>query len=456
MELSNIIDLSIGIDGSFVVTLSATYYRPTEDFPAPESANLILPISKPGGERFTENPAVSAIKIPDSTVSAFVEIYASGSGKEEFWYTNALDEAVSAIASNSTNVNSLNAKGPYRELQLWIDDRLAGVANPYPVLFTGGIILTWWRPIAAYGAFDQPTYMIDITPFIPTLTDGKDHTFTLSVAGQGANHSINESFQLSGNIAIIKDPSGKRTTGNIESYKNEPRISIGGEMCKEGVRTVVEARRKLSISSTLVTGSGKKKVTFSQTLSFKNTQLWGPNGSGQQVNQASAGSSKSTVNFRTSFRDIFSYPLALSLETKKDGSFGILSQGYSRTIKPPKFSGFSTQIDTSQISNGNLQFDASGTVSGGFGQTEQNFTYADAKGSTYTREVGIANVTVLLRDEQSGTLAPRTIRNTQSVRYANQGDGHRFKAIDLANELESEQISLGHNESQCKNGHNFM
>ncbi|KAH9819969.1 peptide N-acetyl-beta-D-glucosaminyl asparaginase amidase A-domain-containing protein [Melampsora americana] len=440
MELSNIIDLSIGIDGSFAVTLSATYYRPTDDFLAPPSADLILPISKAGGNRFTENPAVSAMTIPKSTVSAFVEIYASGSAKEEFWYTNVLDEAVPDITSNSTNASVLNAKGPYRELQLWIDDTLAGVANPYPVLFTGGIILTWWRPIAAYGAFDQPTYMIDITPFIPTLTDGKSHNFTLSVEGQGVNRTINDNFQLSGNIAIIKDPSGVRTTGKMENYVNKPKVSTGGEICKEGIRTVVRAQRKLSISSTLITGSGKKEVTFSQYLSYKNTQLWGPNGrSQQQVNQGSAGLSKSTVNSKISFSEEFSYPLALSLETKKEGLFGILRQGYSRSIKPPKFGGFSTQIKSNQTSKGNLQFGSAGRVSGGFGQTEQNFTYSDSKGSTYERQVGIANVTILLRDKQSGTLAPRERHITQSARDAIEGDGRSFMAINPTGSLELEE-----------------
>lgn len=304
--------------------------------------------------------------------------------------------------------------------------------------------------MAAYGAFDQPTYMIDITPFIPTLTDGKSHNFTLAVEGQGVNRSINDNFQLSGNIAIIKDPSGKRTTGKIERYENKPRIATGGEFCKESVRTGVEAGRKLSISSTLVTGSGKKKVTFSQTLSFQNIQLWGPNGSSQIVNQASSGSSKSTVNSKTSFSDKFSYPLALSLETKKEGLFGILSQGYNRTIKPPKFGGFATQIETNQTSNGSLQYDLAGRASGGFAQTEQDFTYSDAKGSTYTRQVGIANVTILLRDKQSGTLAPRTIRNKQSVRYANQGGDRSLKAIDSTDELESNEVmSVNHFSGQA-------
>lgn len=65
MNLENVIDKSIGISGEFVVTLSFKYYEPTEDFPAPQAAHSILPMSKSGGVMFSEIPAVTSITIPD-------------------------------------------------------------------------------------------------------------------------------------------------------------------------------------------------------------------------------------------------------------------------------------------------------------------------------------------------------------------------------------------------------
>lgn len=54
----------------------------------------------------------------------------------------------------------------------------------------------------SYGAFDSPTYYIDITPFIPHLSDGLSHSFTINVAGMGANYTINDSWIVSGNVQV--------------------------------------------------------------------------------------------------------------------------------------------------------------------------------------------------------------------------------------------------------------
>ena len=54
----------------------------------------------------------------------------------------------------------------------------------------------------SYGAFDSPTYYVDITPFVPSLCDGKPHTFTLDVVGMGTNFSINQNWIVSGNIQV--------------------------------------------------------------------------------------------------------------------------------------------------------------------------------------------------------------------------------------------------------------
>jgi hypothetical protein len=57
--------------------------------------------------------------------------------------------------------------------------------------------------MVSYGAFDSPTYWIDVTPFLPLLSDGRSHNFTLNVAGMGANHSINGDWIVSGNVQVL-------------------------------------------------------------------------------------------------------------------------------------------------------------------------------------------------------------------------------------------------------------
>lgn len=64
-------------------------------------------------------------------------------------------------------------------------------------------------------------------------------------------------------------------------YDNVPRQTRTGETCEEGLRTNVNAGRKLTIASTVVTGSGTKKVVVTQDLSFRNSQLWSVKEDGQ-------------------------------------------------------------------------------------------------------------------------------------------------------------------------------
>jgi hypothetical protein len=86
-----------------------------------------------------------------------------------------------------------------------VDGLLAGVAFPFATLFTGvypslvgtpvsslcragAWVPTIWRPVVAINAYDLPTHNIDLTPFIPLLTDGNDHIITLDISSDEPDH----------------------------------------------------------------------------------------------------------------------------------------------------------------------------------------------------------------------------------------------------------------------------
>lgn len=99
---------------------------------------------------------------------------------------NEFYEQISAEASQL----GLFPRGPLRELQVLVDDKLAGIAQPYPVVFTGGISPYFWRPQVSYGAYNQPTYYVDISPFLGSLTDGAKHNIQLKVASAEKNQTV--------------------------------------------------------------------------------------------------------------------------------------------------------------------------------------------------------------------------------------------------------------------------
>lgn len=167
----------------------------------------------------------------------------------------------------------LIGKGPFREVQVLIDGQLAGVVWPYGVIYTGGITPTNWRPLTSYGAYDSPTYWIDITPFLPQLLANEStHAVTLVVRGQGQSPSFNSNWFVSGSIHIRKGTS--RISGKIHKYyAPELEIDTVGGVSNDNrtVWTRVTARRRFLVESELQTSEGIKVVTFSQALDFVNT-----------------------------------------------------------------------------------------------------------------------------------------------------------------------------------------
>jgi hypothetical protein len=174
--------------------------------------------------------------------------------------------------------------GPFHELRLLVDGRLAGAALPYAVIFTGGIVPTAWRPITAYGAVDLPTYHLDLTPFIPVLTDGLPHNITLDVVSAERDHTINANWFVSGVLQVLLDPSDEPTTGNITVYDAqdfaETEVRNGVPDDAGDVQFTVTASRSVHIESDIVAGSGSRtKVVFTQELAYSNTQTYLQNGS---------------------------------------------------------------------------------------------------------------------------------------------------------------------------------
>ena len=59
------------------------------------------------------------------------------------------------------------------------------------------------RPITSYGALDLPTYFLDLTPFVPLLSDGRPHEITLAVSSGEGNPTIASNWFLTGLVQVM-------------------------------------------------------------------------------------------------------------------------------------------------------------------------------------------------------------------------------------------------------------
>ncbi|KAN0060107.1 hypothetical protein ACQY0O_008080 [Thecaphora frezii] len=314
-DFPNIVDRTY--TGLLNVTLSITAYVGAGRGLAPlaqRAPDLVLPISQRKNNDSSlfqvggaNGDGVASLKIPQNAARASVEIFASGTALEEFYYTLIPDRFFQQL-TNATH-QGYYGHGPYREVQLYIDGRLAGLAAPYPVIYTGGINPLLWRPSASFGAFESPTYSIDITPFLGSLTDGQEHEFRIKVASGERDGRINDGgWFVSGNVAVFQDESNERTTGEMQGTDVTliPPVSVTGHLqgdpFQDGNLTFVAqlaSPRRFEARGTILTGSerrrgnGPKTAIWTQEMSYENR---GTVQSSLQINiQRSYGWTRSTI-----------------------------------------------------------------------------------------------------------------------------------------------------------------
>ncbi|CAL1705060.1 unnamed protein product [Somion occarium] len=408
LQLDNL--LQTGLDGQYATVLHATFFASSASHPPAPKADVIIPVTtlaNDTGNDASVPPIFSLnVTVPRNAIQIFAELQASGNGNEEFWYFNAPNQFVSTIPTFG--------EGPFREVRMLIDGQVAGVAFPYAVIFTGGIVPTAWRPITSYGALDLPQYFIDLTPFVPVLTDGKPHNLSIDVVSAEADHAINQNWFVSGNLQVVTDSSPNPTTGQI-TVLDAPafaQTTTTGMVAANGdVKFTVTAKRNIHIESVFTSGSGKTShVVWSQSLEYSNTQNYINNSPvlllQQLVSQSASGSFLSTVNGVRTLVDQFSYPLDINITnlTPSGSSFvTAIDHSYDRVSVPNPFIVGST-IRNHQVSGGFFTLSSDGNF--GNGTSQNTFSYVDLAGNTYDREVSSVN-TDITSDHQGGTLAPK-------------------------------------------------
>ncbi|GAA6005589.1 hypothetical protein JCM10207_005261 [Rhodosporidiobolus poonsookiae] len=369
-ELDNVI--TERYTGIFSTILSATFYEPTPDFPAPSRADLILPVttSASNSSQMLSYPgdASANVTVPVNTAEAWLEVLATGAAEEEFWYTNVLDRW-----KDHWPEARLIGKGPYREVQIRIDGVLGD------------------------------------------LTDGAGHNISFSVYGQGKGGSVNSNWFLTGALHIVLDPTAPpvRTTGRQLIYEvtPEPFIISAGFPSTDALKTVVEGQRSVNIVSELETGSGKKVVHWGQAATVENQQNYADDGAYETVAHTTNMRTTSVYPSHLNFRDVYTFTLSLTT------NYTLMSQGrfsaeladytYNRALTlPPALGGGQPSLTKSTQKGSAAVLGRVGNFSLGRGETEEMYLYKGARGETYWEKTRAVNATIASR-KMGGSLAQR-------------------------------------------------
>ncbi|MFF8279101.1 peptide-N4-asparagine amidase [Streptomyces lateritius] len=225
--------------------------------PAADTPDRVMPLGS------------ASLTTPRNTERILAEVYATGSGGgcEEYWYLTVPDAAPYSCEATD---------GPYREVRISVDGRLAGIAAPFPTVWTGG----WSNPFLWYvtpgpRAFDIQPIVYDLTPFAALLNDGRAHRIEVSVLGVPAGQA---GWSTPTNVLLWQDERSAVVTGALDRHEaGAPRNSsvyTAGTAGSEH-RVDTEAGHRLSVTGHLNTSHGRVDTTVTRTLAHTSVHRWG-------------------------------------------------------------------------------------------------------------------------------------------------------------------------------------
>ncbi|MHC5903427.1 peptide-N4-asparagine amidase [Streptomyces sp. S6] len=202
---------------------------------------------------------------PRNSERILAEVYATGSGGgcEEYWYLSVPTPAPYSCQTPD---------GPYREVRIKVDGQLAGIATPFPTVWTGG----WSNPFLWYvvpgpRAFDIKPIEYDLTPFAGLLNDGRPHRVEVSVVGVPEGQT---GWSAPVNVLVWQDARKARVGGRLLTHKES--APAGDSTYTPGAehRVDTEAGHSLTVAGYVDTSHGRVTTKVTRTLAHTSTHRW--------------------------------------------------------------------------------------------------------------------------------------------------------------------------------------
>ncbi|PNY01075.1 peptide-N(4)-(N-acetyl-beta-glucosaminyl)asparagine amidase [Trifolium pratense] len=366
-------------------------------------ADLILPISRNlplnDGLWFeiqnSTDVGLKEFAVPRNAYRAVLEVYVSFHESDEFWYTNLPNEYLAA--NNLTNNTPGN--GPFREVVVTLDGKVAGSVWPFTVIYTGGVNPLLWRPITGIGSFDLPSYDIEITPFLGTILDGKSHVFGFSVT-----NALNV-WYIDANLHLWLDAESSRTEGELVNHIDKPLVeSLVSDFIGLNGTFLTSAKKSILTTGWVRSSFGNITTSFVQNFDYYNKMVMAKDGGKQTVNQVIFFNDSVRAKLPLSYLDLvdnthrrFSLYLDTDeLEQNNDTYLAVSNAtlGFDVNKSHSKGSGFSNSfLNNVQDGQGTMVVKKNLVISG-VGETQQDYGYKSDE-SCYFRKIGVSNYTIL-------------------------------------------------------------
>ena len=393
--LGNFVGVSGGVtyDGIIYANAQLEFYPASFLEHGTRAADMVIGMPGNSGAATlgTPNDQLSqSVTLPMNVEAVYLDVIAQSQSNDEFWYLCVPTDLANALQSCGNT--------GFRETEVTVDGRPAGVAPVYPWIYTGGIDPFLWEPIPAVQTLNFKPYRLDLTPFAGVLSDGKAHTFGISV------FNANGYFSVTGNLLIYLDHGAAKVTGAVlsDNLSAQPspevveNVTVDSAGNASGPVTVTSTRN-YSISGYVDTSHGRVETTVSQKISFNNTQNFTVNTNAyvQDLKQSTTLDSRTTTRKNalvTEEQRSFFYPLEIEYNqmTNADGSSSVLTVADQKYLENEvnRVAGLevlSVRTSNHVSSQDTLSFSAAGVRTGHTGNSSQIYVTRDSRGSCYSR-----------------------------------------------------------------------
>jgi hypothetical protein len=206
----------------------------------------------------------------------------------------------------------------FREVEVSVDGKPAGIAPVYPWIYTGGLDPGLWVPIPGVQTLNLVPYRVDLTPFAGTLDDGQPHTVGVSV------FNAFNFFSVTAQLLVYEDHGSKHLSGAVtQDTLTAPNptvtntVNLNAQGLGSGTVTVTNAHN-FTIEGYVNTSHGRVDTKIEQQAQFSNVQ---------QITNSATEFAQSAVQTSTLHSDTitregplfttkettFSYPINVSL-----------------------------------------------------------------------------------------------------------------------------------------------
>ena len=324
--LGNFVGESGGVDYTGIIYANAQLDFYPADFrdPAPRVADEVVPLPTASLGAFTLNTTADqlsqSVTLPRNTEEAYLDVFAQSQSGDEFWWTCVPSDVAGELESCGNTA--------FRETEVTIDGKPAGVAPVYPWIYTGGVDPYLWEPIPGVQTLNFKPFRVNLTPFAGVLSDGDAHDVGISV------YNADSYFLATANLLVFTDPDAQRTNGGLLS---DTLSAAPSPVVRENLNTDsggnitgtvgVSSNRSYSISGWTTTSHGRVTTTVSGRVNFSNNQKFTINAKQyiQDIRQGTTMDVSTTSSqgaFSTRETKHYSYPFTFLIDEEfaSDGS----------------------------------------------------------------------------------------------------------------------------------------